>query len=573
MSITEGPVRKSLFSNVPPFLNYLPNGKSGDSASPCPAHADTMVDLRESLWRVPMALNLMVSQEEVLKNKRERICKVVDTTVSLPKAFMREKSTAKRKNLFRPRSILIDDENETNTESSSDRYFEQQHDDPKKFMQDHLLVKIAPVPSCQQIARKDYLWKYYQQMRLKYGEEHFNFLSESMNLPKDRCDLEKKMKEEPGTLWIVKPPGKNNGSGIHVINKVDEIPTTEEDICIQRYITNPYLIKSCKFDLRVYVLVTSLEPLRVYIYDEGLVRFAVNEYTLDPEKIKDKQIHVTNFDVNKRSDKFVYNDNPLEPEGHKWTLSGLWKYMSSEVKSEQCLDLFSMWEKIKDLVIKSLLCGLTSIKEEIRPGRKKEMKSTYNFYKIFGYDILLDSKRFPHLIEINSRPAALNDRLDAFVNRPMVSEIFKLVGYHIPPAAISSVDKRSIACSKLNLPDDYSRIGFNPMLYSTVLDDAGIKKQKLYPRNCFQRDKYIDSILNDLTASDVKILVKHMEENSQAKKFSRVFPTAQTHEYFQFFDYLPYYDKLLDAFEERFHHDTTSAIAYIDDLCKKNVHN
>ena len=70
MSITEGPVRKSLFSNVPPFLNYLPNGKSGDSASPYPAHADTMVDLRESLWRVPMALNLMVSQEEVLKNKR-----------------------------------------------------------------------------------------------------------------------------------------------------------------------------------------------------------------------------------------------------------------------------------------------------------------------------------------------------------------------------------------------------------------------------------------------------------------------------------------------------------------------
>ena len=103
---------------------------------------------------------------------------MVDTTVSLPKAFMREKSTAKRKNLFRPRSILIEgwlffnqtlistdmplDEKETNTESPSDSYFQQKHDDPKKFMQDHLLVKIAPVPSCQQIARKDYLWKYYQ---------------------------------------------------------------------------------------------------------------------------------------------------------------------------------------------------------------------------------------------------------------------------------------------------------------------------------------------------------------------------------------------------------------------------
>ena len=159
----------------------------------------------------------------------------------------------------------------------------------------------------------------FQNMLLKFGSTHFNFLSESMNLPSDRSELENKMESEPGSLWIVKPPGKNNGSGIHVINQVGEIPNTDEDICVQRYITNPYLIKGCKFDLRIYVLVTSLEPLKIYIYDDGLVRFAVNEYTLDPEQIKDKQIHVTNFDVNKKSDKFLPNDNPLEPEGHKWT--------------------------------------------------------------------------------------------------------------------------------------------------------------------------------------------------------------------------------------------------------------
>jgi len=70
MSIKEEPVRKSLFSNVPPFLNYLPNGKPGAEASSSPTHIDTMVDIRESLWRVPAALNMMVNQEEQLQSRK-----------------------------------------------------------------------------------------------------------------------------------------------------------------------------------------------------------------------------------------------------------------------------------------------------------------------------------------------------------------------------------------------------------------------------------------------------------------------------------------------------------------------
>ena len=53
--------------------------------------------------------------------------------------------------------------------------------------------------------------------------------------------------------------------------------------------------------------------------DEGLVRFCVNEYTTDPEKITDNMMHVCNYDVNKLSDKFTPNDDPLQPQGHKWT--------------------------------------------------------------------------------------------------------------------------------------------------------------------------------------------------------------------------------------------------------------
>lgn len=58
-------------------------------------------------------------------------------------------------------------------------------------------------------------------------------------------------------------------------------------IIVSHYLADPYLINGLKFDLRIYVALTSIHPLRIYIYEEGLARFATSKYTTDPSTKED----------------------------------------------------------------------------------------------------------------------------------------------------------------------------------------------------------------------------------------------------------------------------------------------
>lgn len=69
--------------------------------------------------------------------------------------------------------------------------------------------------------------------------------------------------------------------------------------CEFRYIHKPHLINDFKYDLRIYVLVTSFDPLKVYMYDEGLVRFATEKYSTKKNALKKRFVHLTNYSVNK----------------------------------------------------------------------------------------------------------------------------------------------------------------------------------------------------------------------------------------------------------------------------------
>lgn len=69
---------------------------------------------------------------------------------------------------------------------------------------------------------------------------------------------------------------------------------------VQKYIKNPALIQGHKYDFRIYVLVTSVIHLTIFLYEDGLVRLASEKYS-DGKNLNDMYAHLTNYSLNKKN--------------------------------------------------------------------------------------------------------------------------------------------------------------------------------------------------------------------------------------------------------------------------------
>ena len=90
------------------------------------------------------------------------------------------------------------------------------------------------------------------------------------------------------------------------------------------------LIEDLKFDIRLYVMLFSVDPLRVYLFKEGLARFSTEPYKLPTKKnMSNMFMHLTNYSINCRNKgKFVFNKGLDDTDiGHKRTFTSILEYI------------------------------------------------------------------------------------------------------------------------------------------------------------------------------------------------------------------------------------------------------
>ena len=120
----------------------------------------------------------------------------------------------------------------------------------------------------------------------KKSKNTFDIIPQTFYLPAENMQFVRKFRETSRetnkNYWILKPVGLSRGRGIELISKIEDV-VFSEPVILQKYLPNPLLLDGYKFDMRIYVLVTSLKPLEAYVYGQGFARISTHKYSTNEE--------------------------------------------------------------------------------------------------------------------------------------------------------------------------------------------------------------------------------------------------------------------------------------------------
>ena len=134
--------------------------------------------------------------------------------------------------------------------------------------------RINHFPGMYALARKNHLARNLMRMQ-KIFPDDYKFFPQTWLLPSEYPDYRSQYnaKKKNSKTFIVKPEASCQGRGIFLTRNLDDVNPYDHYV-IQRYLHKPFLIEGLKFDLRIYVFLCGVDPLRIYVYREGLSRFA-----------------------------------------------------------------------------------------------------------------------------------------------------------------------------------------------------------------------------------------------------------------------------------------------------------
>jgi tubulin polyglutamylase TTLL6/13 len=257
----------------------------------------------------------------------------------------------------------------------------------------------------------------------------YNFHPKSFIVPCQTTELQSYMNaisRKSRRTFIVKPDRGSLGKGIVIVRDPDALDDMYDLAIAQEYIP-PFLIDNLKFDLRIYALVTSVDPLRIYLHEEGMARFCTHPYSKPRGGNQTISFaHLTNYSLNKHNPKFEEpSDADHADHGHKRSLSAVLKLL--EERGVDVEKLKAQIENIIRLTVISIQPLLATNYRTAIPWHDGKCRC----FEILGFDIMIDRNVVPWLLEVNWAPSlATGSPFDTAIKSSVVKGALKIVNIH-----------------------------------------------------------------------------------------------------------------------------------------------
>ena len=241
------------------------------------------------------------------------------------------------------------------------------------------------------------LYRNYRYFKNRFPKD-FDFHPESFILSEDKELMAEKFKNYTQTendLWIYKPPKGSLGLGIKLLKTKEDF---QKYSFINRYISNPHLLYGRKYHIRMYVVVTGILPLKIYVFNEGQVMQASSDYIYNLSEIENRTSMLTNIHQNFQRPGYNNNVTFDREDGSQWTIKTLSKFI--ERKGGNWTKL---WEGIKDISVKTILISYGEMQKTILENYSNIRSN--NLIHRYGFDIMIDDNLKPWLLEVNTKPA------------------------------------------------------------------------------------------------------------------------------------------------------------------------
>ncbi|CAH0551742.1 unnamed protein product [Brassicogethes aeneus] len=362
--------------------------------------------------------------------------------------------------------------------------------------------RLNHFPRAYELTRKDRLYKNIEMMQHQKGYKNFDFIPQTFVMPleyRELCTTHNRIKGP----WIVKPVASSRGRGIFIVETPNQVPL-EEPVVVAKYLSKPLLVAGHKCDLRLYIVVTSFDPLIIYIYEEGLVRFATVKYDSSHKQLWNPCMHLCNYSINKYHSDYVRSDDPsAENVGHKWTLSALLRHLKSEGR-----DTISLMSQIEDLVIKAILASANSIISACNMF----VPHLNNCFELFGFDILIDDSLKPWLLEVNLSPSLnCESPLDVRLKSAMLADLLTMVGIPAIDPVLRPVSTKT-SIGKMKQPNNCRRSCSADGFSNTFPKKSSISPTNQAPPN----------------GEEMKIVKAAKEQFERRGGFVRIFPAIDS---------------------------------------------